>query len=128
MNKFSDTRGISFLFPIIKSLFLRQIISLLAVILLLGAGAAHSARAELTQAQATARARKILRSNMAGCQINKIRSVSAVRVKAGWRVSARITMSASGRATAETAVWIVGERNGAVAQNQLTAEIANGCQ
>jgi hypothetical protein len=127
MNKFSDARRVSFPLPIIKSLFLRQVISLLAVVLLLGASAAHSARAELTQAQAIARPRTILRHNMAGCQINKIRSVSAVRVKAGWRVTARITMSASGRATAETAVWIVSERNGAVAQNQLTAEIANGC-
>jgi hypothetical protein len=127
MNKFSDTRGVSFLLPITKSLLLRQIIFLLAVVLLLGASVAHSARAGLTQAQAITRARTVLRNNMAGCQINKIRSVSAVRVKAGWRVTARITMSASGRAIAETAVWIVSERNGAVAQNQLTAEIANGC-
>lgn len=127
MNRFRDTRRVSFLLPITKSLWLRQIISLLAVVLLLGAGATSSARAELTQAQAIARARRVLRNNMAGCQINKIRSVSAVRVKAGWRVTARITISASSRATAETAVWIVSARNGAVAQNQLTAEIVNGC-
>jgi hypothetical protein len=127
MNRFRDTRRVSFFLLITKSLLLRQIISPLAVVLLLGAGATSSARAELTQAQAIARARTVLRNNMAGCQINKIRSVSAVRVKAGWRVTARLTMSASGRATAETAVWIVSERKGAVAQNQLTAEIANGC-
>lgn len=111
----------------IQSSLLRRIVCALVVNLILGIGIAHSARAELTQAQAIARARTILRNNTEGCRIDKIRSVSAVRVKAGWRVTARITMSASGRPLSETAVWVVSQRNGAVAQNQLTAEIANGC-
>jgi sulfate adenylyltransferase subunit 1 (EFTu-like GTPase family) len=42
-------------------------------------------------------------------------------------VTARIKMSATGTSTTETAVWIVSAKNGASAQNQLTAEIANGC-
>lgn len=98
-----------------------------AIVLLLGAGVAQSAWAELTQAQAIARVKTILRNSTNGCQINKTNSVSAVRVKAGWRVTARITMSASGTRTAEIAVWIVSAKNGASPQNQLTAEIANGC-
>jgi hypothetical protein len=35
-------------------------------------------------------------------------------------------MKAGGTSTTETAVWIVSAKNGATAQNQLTAEIANG--
>jgi outer membrane biogenesis lipoprotein LolB len=88
----------------------------------------HSAtRAELTRAQAIARVKTILRYNADGCRITSTQSVSAVRVKAGWRVTARIRMSASGTSRAETAIWIVSAENHATAQNQLTAEIANGC-
>jgi hypothetical protein len=99
-----------------------------AALLAAGAVPTHSAtRAELTQAQAIARVKTILRDNADGCRITSTQSVSAVRVKAGWRVTARIRMSASGTSRAETAVWIVSAKNGASAQNQLTAEIANGC-
>ena len=111
----------------IESLFLRQIVFTFFVILFLGAGIAHSARAELTQTQAIARVKTILHNNTNACQINKTSSISAVRVKAGWRVTANITMSASGTRTAATAVWIVSAKTGASPQNQLTAEIANGC-
>lgn len=89
---------------------------------------AHSATAaELTQAQAIARVKAILRDNAEGCRITSTQSVSGVRAKAGWRVTARIKMSASGTSRAETAIWIVSARNGTSAQNQLTAEISNGC-
>ena len=87
----------------------------------------HIAAAEISQAQAVARVRTIVRNNTAGCRINKVNSVTAVSVRGGWRVTARLIMSASGRRLSETAVWIVSQRNGAVAQNQLTAEIAIGC-
>lgn len=87
----------------------------------------HIAAAEISRAQAVARVRTILRNNTASCRINKVNSVTAASVRGGWRVTARLIMSASGRRLSETAVWIVSERNGAVAQNQLTAEIAIGC-
>lgn len=111
----------------IQSLFLRQIVCTFFAVLLLGAGAAQSAHAELTQAQAIAFVKAILRNNTNTCRINKTSSISAVRVKNGWRVTAEITMSASGTRTAATAVWIVSAKNGASPSNQLTAEIANGC-
>ena len=82
---------------------------------------------ELTRAQAIARVRTILRNNTAGCRINNINSVSGARTRNGWLVTARIVMSASGRRISERAVWIVSSRNGAVAQDQLTAEIRMGC-
>ncbi|MCA1602507.1 MAG: hypothetical protein LC776_12965 [Acidobacteria bacterium] len=112
----------------IKTSFLRLFIATIVAVLLLGASAAQSAtRAELTKAQAVARVKAILRNSASGCRITKTQSVSAVRVKAGWRVTARIKMSASSTSVTETAVWIVSAKNGASAQNQLTAEIANGC-
>ena len=111
----------------IETLILRQIFYLLALILVLGIGVAHSARAELTQTQAIARVKTILNNNANACQINKTGSISAVRVKAGWRVTAQITMSTSGTRTPATAVWIVSAKSGASPLNQLTAEIANGC-
>ncbi len=113
----------------IKTLFLRLFIGTIVAVLLLGASAAQSATraGELTGAQAIARVKAILRNNASGCRITKMQSVSAMRVKAGWRVTARIKMSASGTSMTETAVWIVSAKNGASAQNQLTAEIANGC-
>jgi len=107
----------------IETSFLRLFIATIVAVLLLGAGTAQSAkRAELTRAQAIAHVKAILRNN-----VTKTQSVSAIRAKAGWRVTARIRMSASGTSTTETAVWIVSAKTGASAQNQLTAEIANGC-
>lgn len=126
MNKTGNFQAV-FGFPLKIELLLFRQIALLFVAFLFGASIVQSAGTELTQAKAIARARAILRSNMSACQINKIRSISAARVKAGWRVTAQITMSASGKRVSETAVWIVSERNGASAQNQLTSEIANGC-
>lgn len=113
----------------IKTYFLRQIVCTFVVVLLLGLNAVYSAKPgfDLTQAQAIARVRSILRNSKSGCRITATQSVSAARVRAGWRVTARIRMSASGRSVSETAVWIVSAKNGATAQNQLTAEIANGC-
>ena len=98
---------------------------------LLAAGAVltlSATRTELTQAQAIARVKTILRDNADGCRITSTQRVSAIKVKAGWRVTARIRMSANGTSTAETATWIVSARNSASAQDQLTAEIANGCR
>jgi hypothetical protein len=106
---------------------LRRILSTFAIVLLLGAAVSNQAQTEITQAQAVSRVRTILRNNTSACHINKINSVTAVRVKAGWRVTARITMSASGSPQRETAVWLVSRRTGSVAQDQLTAEIVMGC-
>ncbi len=112
----------------IKTSLLRLFSRTIVAVLLLGASTAQSAtRAELTEAQAIARVKAILRNNASSCQITKTQSVSAIRVKAGWRVTARIKMSGSGTSTTETVVWIVSAKNRASAQNQLTAEIANGC-
>jgi len=99
-----------------------------AALLAAGAVESHSAtRTELTQSQAIARVKTILRDNADGCRITSTQRLSAIKVKAGWRVTARILMSASGTSTAETATWIVSAKNGASAQDQLTAEITNGC-
>lgn len=82
---------------------------------------------ELTQAQAIARVRSVIRAKTAACRITRTQSVRAVRVAAGWRVTARILMSASGISRSERAVWIVSSARGATPQDQLTAEIAMGC-
>jgi hypothetical protein len=114
----------------IKAGVFRALTLTAAAVTLLAAGAVqrHSAtRVELTQAQATASVRTILHDNADGCRITSTQSVSAVRVKVGWRVTARIRMSASGTSRAETAIWILSAKNGPSAQNQLTAEISTGC-
>ncbi|HEX9929721.1 MAG TPA: hypothetical protein VGB02_14405 [Pyrinomonadaceae bacterium] len=114
----------------IKRSFLRLVVGTNIAVLTLGASAALSATraAELSEAQAIARVKAVLRRGASGCRITKTQSISAVRVKSGWRVTARIRMSAIGTSTTETAVWIVSAKKGASAQNQLTAEIADGCQ
>jgi hypothetical protein len=106
--------------------------SLLALILFVAGwtasnGFAGGVPVELTKGQAMAQVRSILKNSTHGCRINRINSVVAVRVNAGWRVTAMVVMSASGRRITERAVWIVSQRNGAVAQDQLTSEIANRC-
>lgn len=114
----------------IKAWFFRAFTITVAAAALLAAGGmlTHSAtRAELTQAQAIARVKTILRDNADACRLTSTQSVSAVRVKAGWRVTARIRMSASGTSRTETAIWIVSAKNSASAQDQLTAEISKGC-
>ena len=87
-----------------------------------------TARAETTRARAMATVRAILSRNAAACKINKVRSITAVRSRGGWRVTARLVMSMSGRPLDETAVWGVRASDGeAVAKDQLTAEISHGC-
>ncbi|MFN2502018.1 MAG: hypothetical protein ABR530_08405 [Pyrinomonadaceae bacterium] len=109
-----------------KRITCRPVICVLcAAVMLLFVSAASAA--ELTQAQAIARVRSILRNNTAACRINRVNAVTAARVRAGWRVTANIVMSASGRRLSEKATWIVSEKNGASPQDQLTAEIQNGC-
>ena len=110
--------------------FRASTLTTVAALLLAGGTAVtvSATRAELTQMQAIARVKTILRDNADGCRITKTQSVSAVRVKAGWRVTARIKMSASGTSRTETAAWIVSAKIGVSAQNQLTAEISNGCR
>jgi hypothetical protein len=83
--------------------------------------------AELTKAQAIARVRSIISNNTRACSINRTNSITAVWTRSGWRVTANIVMSASGRRLTERAVWLVNQRNGATPQNQLTAELGNGC-
>lgn len=107
-------------------MFIRHIVYTLFIGLILGAEIAPSAQKELTQTQAITRVRTILQNNAGACRL-KTRSISAVKVRAGWRVTARVTMSAGGITRPEIVVWIISQRNGAVAQNQLTAEVQNGC-
>lgn len=106
----------------------RMMLAGAAAVVFGGSIAAHPLSSfELTQAQAIARVRSVIRAKASTCRITKTQSVTAVRVAAGWRVTARILMSASGISRSERAVWIVSQARGAVAQDQLTAEIATGC-
>lgn len=83
---------------------------------------------ETSRAQAIATVRSILDRNTAACRIDKVESFTAARTRAGWRVTSRLVMSASGRPLDETAVWTVRSADGeSVAANQLTAEIGQGC-
>jgi hypothetical protein len=84
-------------------------------------------RTETTRAQAIAIVRQIINQKKAACKINKIRSLSAVRSRGGWRITAKLVMSASGRPLNETAVWTVRADGQATPANQLTAELTNGC-
>ena len=89
---------------------------------------ASVARAATTRAQAVAAVRSILDRNTRPCKIDKVKSVTAARTRAGWRVTASLVMSASGRPLNETAVWTVRSSDGeAVPAGQLTAEISHGC-
>lgn len=111
----------------IKTMLFRQFLGgLITGLFLAGLSAGYSLKQELRKGQAVARVQTILKNNATGCRL-RTRSISAVRVGAGWRVTARVVMSVSGSPVNETAIWIVSRRNGAVAQNQLTAEIAMGC-
>jgi hypothetical protein len=88
-----------------------------------GLGVASGPEADITRAQAITRVQTILNNNAGPCRITNSQIVSSDRVKAGWRVAARIRMAGS----LENAIWIVSPTGNAVPQNQLTAEIANGC-
>ena len=78
-------------------------------------------RVEITQAQAVSQVREIVDRNSGPCRITQVQSAS--RVKTGWRVVAQIKLSG----TSEKAAWIVTNSGSIAAQNQLTAEIENGC-
>jgi hypothetical protein len=91
-------------------------------------GPAKSTPVGTSRAQANATVRSIINKNAGPCRINKIRSIAAVRSGAGWRVTARLVMSASGRRLNETATWTVTfDNRQAVAANQLAAELETGC-
>lgn len=117
------------MFEMNRSGFARKLTGLVAAgfFLVINVPNVMPASADITQAQAIARVRSILNNKSRGCSIDRINSVRASRVGGGWRVTASIVMSASGRRRTEQGVWIVSQRNGAVAQNQLTSEIAMGC-
>lgn len=110
----------------LKNHSLKNVLLLLFVSLALGVGIARSERlpTEITQAQAIARIRAILNNNSGPCRITETQIISATRVRAGWRVTARIKILGA----AENAIWIVSSATGATPQNQLTSEIENGCQ
>ena len=92
-------------------------------------GAAKSTPVGTSRAQATATVRSIINKNAGPCRIYKIRSIAAVRSGAGWRVTARVVMSASGRPLNETALWTVKSDTGeTVAASQLAGEIETGCR
>src|SRR5689334_11228114 len=82
---------------------------------------------EITKADAISRVKGILNKASVTCGI-QTRSISASRVKAGWRVTALIWLSASGVRRSERPTWIVSRPYGASPQDQLTFEIANGCR
>lgn len=92
-----------------------------------GIATARPPSADVTKAQAIARVRAILARNTRRCSINRVNSVTAARVAAGWRVTAMVLMSASGRRLTERTVWLVDRRNRVTPQNQLTAEVNAGC-
>lgn len=92
-----------------------------------GSGMSDPRWGDISQSQAVSVVRSILKDSSAGCKINSVSSVTAARGKAGWRVTAMLYMSASGRRILERAVWIVSKANGAVAQDQITSEIQARC-
>lgn len=106
---------------IFRSFFLQTM-----CVLFLGLQLSVAAPAPLTQAQAIQTVRTILQKNTGGCKIKQVRSITARKNGAVWRVTAKIVMAASGKPLNETAVWGVSEK-GATPMNQLTAEIGHGC-
>jgi hypothetical protein len=108
--------------------FRRVVSCFLAGIILSGVTTAAIAPKRTTRAKAIATVRAILNRNTAACKIDEVRSISAARLRKGWRVTAKLVMSASGTASNETAVWTVRRSDRkAVPNNQLTAEISHGC-
>jgi len=115
---------------ITKSAHLGFITTVAAFLLVAGftLTSAAPARVSTTRAQAISLVRSILDRNAASCRISRTTSITATEVKAGWRVTAKVVMSANGIARSETAVWTVRTDGEAVAANQLTSEIENGCR
>jgi hypothetical protein len=108
--------------------FRRAVSCFLAGIILSGVTTAAIAQKRTTRAKALATVRAILEKNSAACKIDEVRSISAARVRKGWRVTAKLVMSASGTPSNETAVWTVRRSDGeAGPNNQLTAELSKGC-
>jgi hypothetical protein len=107
----------------------RQTVScFLAAIIISAVTAAAVAPKKTTRSKAIATVRAILKRNTAACKIDEVRSISAARVRNGWRVTAKVAMSASGSPINETAVWTVRHSDGKVVpNNQLTAELSHGC-
>ena len=83
--------------------------------------------ATVTRTQAIVIVRSFINRNSASCRISKTTSITATQVKAGWRVMAKVVMSAGGTSRNETLVWTVvsGE---AVPASQLASEVENGCR
>ncbi|HEY3027300.1 MAG TPA: hypothetical protein VGJ55_14210 [Pyrinomonadaceae bacterium] len=86
-----------------------------------------AARPKTTRAEAVSIVRSILQRNANACRFSH-GPITVARVKAGWRISTKLTLNGRGKPYAATAVWTVGENGGdAVPANQLTSEISNGC-
>lgn len=101
---------------------------ILAGIILSTVTTAAVAPKRTSRAKAISTVRAMLKRNTAACKIDEVRSIAAARVRYGWRVTAKLVMSASGSPTNETAVWTVRSSDRkAVPNNQLTAELSQGC-
>src|SRR5438105_12173180 len=85
------------------------------------------AAATMTRTQAIAIVRSVINRNTTGCRISKTTSITAIQVKTGWRVTAKVVMSASGTSRNETLVWIVASGD-PVPASQLASEVENGCR
>ena len=104
-----------------------EIRRLLAVLIIVLTFAPTLVGQEVTKTQAISRVKGIINRAAATCGI-QTRAITATKVKAGWRVTALIWLSASGVRRSEHPTWIVSRANGESPQDQLTFEIANGCQ
>jgi hypothetical protein len=104
---------------------------LLAGLILTGTAKASTPREprpETTRPQAIAIVRAIINQHASSCKINAIRSIAATRSSGGWRMTAKLVISASGKPLNETAIWTVRfDNRQAVAANQLAAELETGC-
>src|SRR5437868_13373236 len=85
------------------------------------------AAATVTRTQAIAIVRSIINRNATGCRISKTTSITATQVKTGWRVMAKVVMSAGGTSRNEILVWTVGSGE-AVRASQPRSEVENGCR
>ena len=113
--------------PLASRAFICLLISAVITVTEAKAISLRAGRAKTTRAQAIEIVNSILRANADACKL-KHGPISATRVKAGWRVSTKLTLSGRGKPSTATAVWTVRAGDGeAVPANQLTAEIGNGC-
>ena len=100
----------------------------IGIVLLATSTGLHSKTAApgTTRAQAISMVRSILKSNAVSCRISKTLSVEASQAKTGWRVTAKVVMTASGTPRNETLVWIVASGQ-AVPASQIASEVSSGC-